>query len=751
MASPQYSTPYSALSFPTFTPLSVAPLKHDESPMGAELSSLCAVVRADVAHQRAVHRSVPELPHMPSAASNKRAACPKASVGTTARVQPSELFFAAPHLTRANAPLYAPPGAVKVASVIQRDVALPLPTAPPHYSDIAGVRDLSAPLTRQSISHPNDREVWVDGTAVDVQSDVVSVRQAAPNLCAFQQECHSLLALLNASSLPRRAAPSPGNPAVPSNTPLLPAAGAEATSTVEAAARPESQLITIPSTHTPALTLSFAGASTSSPSLASEMAGVNADTVGTTHSTTYTQLVKEMDDLSNFLKEEEELRGRQRAAPRQPSETGLTPAQGSGVGATATATAVSSARATSSPMNTPEKQRRPRADTHLRGPSRQPSRSPLASSTARVAHAPTGPFWAAQLLKWIIFLVEQRQSALQRIQAFEDTRAPGRRGACRGAATDESAANLPPSAIRVADGLLRLLHALDPATSDVDTWTRTQQRHMCTRVANLLAEMTAAEESVMADLLNDAAAGATLEREGTVREPPATATAASPPEKAVSEACRQDMINTIALLEHMSQENKALKLRVEQTEQQAAKLSDGMERERAEKKELGQYFDRLAAENSRLTVELSEMEAKWQQAETLAKRMSQEEVLRNQLERQTLHLRDVRAELDDVKDESDTLRSTVLLLREALVRHRAVIDLLTRRRRERERAAAATARRSVSCRSLSSRQGSPPLQLIDEILSGVCDPPPSSSSASLEGKHLCNDDARVDSVSRSPQ
>ncbi|KAG5511269.1 hypothetical protein GH5_07511 [Leishmania sp. Ghana 2012 LV757] len=752
MTSPQYSTPYSALSFPTYTPLSVPPVKQDGSPVGADPLPYRAAVRADMAHQHATHTSALQLPYAPSAAVNNGAECSPSNVGTTSRVQSSELFSAAPHLTRANAPLYAPPGAVKVAPVLLGGAAPPVPAAEPHYSDIAGVRDLSSvPPTRQSAFHSYaPAVVMVDGTEVDVQSDVVSVTEAAPNLCAFQQECQSLLALLNASSRPRRVAPSPNIPAVLSKAPLSPVADNAATSALESALRPERQLLAIPSAQAPTSTLSSAEASPSSPSLASGRVRVKADKVGTTHSTTYAQLVKEMDDLASLLKEEEELRRRQSAVSRQPSGAGANLAQGARAGVTATETALLSVRATNSLADTPEKLRRPTAETHRRDLSWQPSVSFLAQGPAEVVHAPTGSFWAAQLLKWIIFLVEQRQSALQRIQAFEDARAPGRRGACRSAVTNDSAANLPPSVIRVTDGLLRLLRSLDPVTSDVDTWTTTQQRHMCTRMANLLAEMTATEEAVMADLLNDAAAGATLEREGTAKEPSTSVAVASPPVHDVSEAYRQDMRDTIALLEGVSQENKALKLRIEQIQGEAAKLSDEVERETAAKKELGEYFDGLASENSRLTVELREMEAKLRQAETLSNRVSQEEALRNQLDRQTLHLRDVRAELDDVKNESDTLRSTIRQLREALVRHRAVIDLLTRRRRARERSAAAITRESGSRCSISQRPKSPPLQLIDDILAGVCDPPPTpSSSAPSEEKDSDDGDACGDSGSRS--
>ncbi|KAG5485068.1 hypothetical protein CUR178_08038 [Leishmania enriettii] len=750
MTSPQYSTPYSALSFPTYTPLSVAPVKQDGSSVGADPLPYRAAVRADMAHQHAAHTSALQLPYVPSAAVNNGAECFRANVGTTSRVQSSELFSAAPHLSRANAPLYAPPGAVKVAPVQLGGAALPVLAAEPHYSDIAGVRDLSSvPPTRQSAFHSYaPAVVVVDGTEVDVQSDVVSVTEAAPNLCAFQQECRSLLALLNASSRPRRVAPSPNIPAVLSKAPLSPVADNAATSALEAALRPETQLMAIPSAQAPAST--SAEASPSSPSLATGRVGVKADTESTTHSTTYAQLVKEMDDLASLLKEEEELRGRQSAVSRQPSGAGAHLAQLARAGVAAAETVLPSMRATNSLAHTPEKLRRPTAETHRRDQSRQPSLPFLAQGPADVVHAPTGSFWGAQLLKWIIFLVEQRQSALQRIQAFEDVRAPGRRGACRGAVTNDSAANLPPSVIRVTDGLLRLLRSLDPVTSDVNTWTTTQQRHMCTRMANLLAEMTATEEAVMADLLNDAAGGATLEREGTAKEPATSVAVAYPPVHDVSEAYQQDMRDTIALLEEVSQENKALKLRIEQMQGEAAKLSDEVERQTAAKKELGEYFHGLASENSRLAVELREMDAKLRQAETLSKRVSQEEALRNQLDGQTLHLRDARAELDDAKNEIDTLRSTIRLLREALMRHRAVIDLLTRRRRARERSAAAIARRSGSRCSISQRPDSPPLQLIDEILAGVCDPPPtSSSSAPSEEKDSDDRDACGDSGSRS--
>ncbi|TPP49138.1 hypothetical protein CGC21_0555 [Leishmania donovani] len=754
MASPQYSTPYSVLSYPTYTPLSVAPVKENGSPVDTDLSLLRAAVRTDVAHQQAAPSPALQRMGTPSAAANSWAGCRAPDVGTASRVQPGELLSATPHLTRVNAPLYAPPGAVKMESGLRGGVSPSVPAAQPYYNDIASIRDLpTVPLTHQLPSPSRAHALVVDGTEVEVQSDVVSVSQAAPNLCAFQQECQSLLALLNASSRPRRVTPPPSSAVAPSQTPPSPTSKADSTGALEPAVHKERQPVTIPLAHEPVSTLSSAEESPPSPSVVSERVGVGVATAAPAHSTTYAQLMQEMDDLAGLLnKEEEGFRGQHSAASRQHSETGATPAHGARGDYAAPIAPLPCVRVTSSLADTPEKQRRQAVSMHRRDRSQNPSLSPLlAPRAAELVHAPTSPLWAAQLLKWIIYLVEQRQSALQRIQAFEDARAPGRRGACAGTVAGESAATAPPSAIRVTEGLLQLLRSLNTETGDVDKWTVSEKRHMCTRIANLLAEMTATEEDAMADLLNDAAAGATLEREITAKEPSATVSAAPPPSSAVSEAYRQDMMDTLTLLDQISQENKTLKLRVEEAQGQATRLGDEVERERSANMELGKYFDQLAADNSRLTAELSGMESKLRQAEAVVKSVSQEELLRNQLDRQTLHLRDVRAELDDVKDESNTLRKTILQLRDALVRHRAVIDLLTRRRRERERAAAAASRRSGSRHALSPRFQSPSMQLIEDILSGACDPPSSSSSSPPSAvKYSCDDDAGGDFSAPSP-
>ncbi|CAJ1017563.1 hypothetical protein, conserved [Leishmania lindenbergi] len=747
MASPQYSTPYSVLSYPTYTPLSVAPLKGDESPVGDDVSLVHAAVTADVAHQHINPTPALQQLYTPSTAANNGTRCPAPVVGTASQVQSGKLFSAAPHLTRVNAPLYAPSGAVKVEPVLYGGAPPPVSAAQPYYNDISGIQDRSTvPLTRQAPSRSHAPALVVDGIEVEVQSDVVSISQAAPNLCAFQKECYSLLSMLNASSLPRRMAPSPSTAVNPPHPPLSVVTDAEATCAVTGAVRRERQPVIIPLAHASASTLSSAKVSSPSPSLAGERVEMKASTEDPAHSATYVQLMQEMDDLASLLEGEGELPGQRCAASRQHSVSGTTPAKGARGDYVASMTPVPSARPANSPTDTPEKQCQPAPDTHQCDRSRPPSLPLLSPSRGELVNAPTRPFWSTQLLKWIAYLVEQRQSALQRIQAFEDARAPSRRGACASAVADESATTLSPSPIRVTEEVLRLLRSLDPATGDVDTWTAIQQRHTCTRMANLLAEMTATEEKAMADVLNDAAAGATLELESTVKKLPTTIEATSSPASAVSEAYRQDMMVTLSLLEQISQENKALKLRVEEVETQATKVREEMEREKAAKEELGKYFDRLAADNSRLTAELSEMEAKLRKTEEVAKSVSQEEVLRNQLDRQTLHLRDVRAELDDVKDDSDALRRTILQLRDALVRHRSVIDLLTRRRREREHAAAGVARRSGSRRALSPGIESPFTQLIEDVLSGACDPPSfSSSTAPPEKNHSSDNDAGGDS------
>ncbi|KAK7201834.1 hypothetical protein NESM_000250400 [Novymonas esmeraldas] len=665
MASPQYSTPFSLHSYPTYTPLSVAPVKGHGSP--AHSSGGTAAV------DHAAH------PHLSSfSVSRSGTGWPAPDVGVVSAALRSDVSAAAPQPTRVNALLYAPPVAVTTART-PAAAASTTAHAYSHFSDIHNVRTLTSAVPSVHHARRAGRAVAEAGAdVVDVESDVVSVSEAAPNLCAFRDECHNLLALLRASSPQRHTAatPSPGpRPGSADAAPTPAVASLLLTRQLPHVPTTRSSSVSVsppPSSHVPLLN---SGAASASP----------------VPTVTYAQLMREMDDLADLLADRAEEREQTpRAAALQPTRRDLPERAG-----------------------TPEK---------LHRSTRRTSPSPLlAPSAAELVHAPASPFWTAQLLKWIVYLVERRQCTLQRLETFEDVRAPDRRGACAADGADgaEAAAERVPSATRLTHGLLRLLRSLDPATSDVNAWTAAQQRHMCTRAANLLAEMCAAEERVMADLLNDAAAGATLEREGAVSAPAAT----------VPELYRQDMADTIALLEQLSQENTALRRQLTEAHAKAAKHRESAKRERAARAEVGEHVDRLVAENSALTAELREAEAGLRQAEALTRPVPQEEVLRNQLERQTLHLRDTLAELNDVRDESDTLRRTVLHLRDTLVRHRAVIDLLTRRRRERERAAAAVARRSGSYRGLSPGPESPPMQLIEDILSGACDPPSSASTS----------------------
>lgn len=665
MASPQYSTPYSMLSYPSYTPVSVVPAKVDRDSSaysrgsaGPDLSLLRAAVQSDVAQQ---HHTAPLLAGS--------AAWPAPSVAVAARTRMHASPSAAPPATRVNAPLYAPPQAVKAA-------LRPPGDALPYYSDIFGVRTAASAVS--PVAHGST------GVEADVQSDFVSVSQAAPNLCAFQQECHSLLAMLNASAATGRSAPRLAQPAQ---------------AAVEV---PAAQLSRCSPSPPPTVV------SPTSSALSTERRCAAA--AAPAHSTTFAQLMREMDDLASVLHGSNYVDAAPTAQPAAPASVSSTIGDDRG---------------------TPEKLQRPRREA----PRRPGASLLLAPTTAELVHAPAGPFWAAQLLKWIVYLVKRRRCALERVQAFQEARTPARREAA-GSDVNASAAGESPGAaadtpaapsyagLRVTDGLLRLLRSLNPSESDVNSWTPTQQRQVCTRAANLLAEMTATEEGVVADLLNDAAAVATLEREGLAVE--AAASPAEAPASA-SDAYQRDM-ETIALLEQLTQENASLRASLEKANGQVAKLREEARRERASKAELGQHYDHMAAETAKLAAQLQESQTRLRQAEAQTKPLPQEEVLRNQLDRQTLHLRDVRAELDDVKDESETLRRTVLQLRDALVRHRAVIDLLTRRRRERERATAAAARRSGSPGACSPGLESPPMKLIEAILSGACDPPSTGSS-----------------------
>jgi hypothetical protein len=726
------------------------------------------------------------------------AAAPASAAGTYS-------LFATPS-TRTNAPLYAPPPQQQQQQQQQQQLQGPLrhSASSIRYSDIDRVRSVppggagAALMQRASppafpAMHPTcsmtmSGSAVVSGVEVDAQSDVVCAAEAAPYLCAFHEECQSLLALLNAPpAQPRCAvvaegpAPLPPSPVAQwlQQPPLRETSAAAfdvavpGMSGVVSALRPAPVAPAMASSATTAATprptpppadVPQAASSTSSPSPVAVAPPGNAKTEPTgvttisNATTTYAQLMAEMDKLALLLHEEND----------------ASTEHGSGRGSPLSGVSESPAHSTASPptsagdggRETPEKQARPpHAGSHTKcsdeGPPRRRQQQQRLSPASRLAPSPvelvaypSNSFWPTQLLKWVVFLVEKKLSVLRRIEAFEDARGLRRRNSTTDASTAEvGTVSEGSTAVKVADAVLCLLRSLDPAASDVEGWTSGQQRHLCTRVANALAELTSAEEVVVADLLNDAAAGATMEREGmkgatlsaAAKESggqlSALVTTPPPPSTPPQAACllppeyRRDMLETIALLENISRENKALKVQMASTQEELKTLHNAVQGERDAKHDVAAHLERVAAQNSDLASRLRDTEAKLHAAEAeaeanmKAKSNVQENVLlREQLDRQTANLRDVRRELDDAKEESDTLRRTVLQLRDALVRHRAVIDLLTRHRRGRQHGGSASAVRPAISPQMSSRPESPPMQLIEDILSGVRDAPSSTST-----------------------
>lgn len=909
MASPQYSTPYSQLSYPSYTPLSVMPVKSADSPWPgsssghnynattnknngsyhafspqqqeqlqrrplhggeSDLRLLRAAVQHDVAQQQknnttaaastaglsqAAHAESSHVVLGPGWPAPDTANAQRRSAGFSALVTPS---------TRTNAPLYAPPLPQQIHQHPQQHQHL-LQPPPQHqqqqptsssirYSDIDRVRSVPAAALPQRVSPPftSSGPTTVGGVDVDVQSDVVRASEAAPYLCAFQEECQSLLALLSAPppqlpaqpwrspspetaatalesvGLPARLPPSPyqlagaqpqshhaqQRPTHEGSTtlshtaspdlvramanlrpaPMAPSyAGTEATSQQTPASTPPPAAVKAATS--PAESLPSLHASLSPVAAAPATEGVMDASAAHPASTTYAQLLQEMDELASLLEHEDTASSNHTsestANESQPQEQASLPPPPAPSRPASKAPSQSPADVTASPAatsererETPEKVKRPpppppsssgRQSRHSSEPQQvrpqqPPSRSRLAPSPAMlVTHVPSS-FWAAQLLKWIVFLVDKKQRVLRYIQAFESARTPQRRdgaatasaaGAATATGTPTSAAPGPggesagvdaapaeeAAAVAVADALLELLRSLRSPEGDGEGWTAPgpQQRHVCTRVANKLAELTAAEEAVVAGLLNDAAAGATLEREvgpsgrqsGLVATPQTTLAPAlhAAPAAALPPEYRRDMLETIALLEKISQENAGLKRQVADTQDELKTLRREVRGERDAKNEVAAHFDRVAAQNTELAGRLRDAEARLHAAEKEAatRPAPQDDALRDQLDRQTGHLRDVRRELDDAKAESDTLRRTVLQLRDAVVRHRAVIDLLTRHRRGRQQSGGA------GQPSGTGPTDSPPMQLIEDILSGVCDAP-STTATSLSNSVAVEED-----------
>lgn len=777
MASPQYSTPYSQLSYPSYTPLSVLPVKQDGSPAwsgsGAQRRSSCSngsdadlrLLRAAVMRDVALQNS--SVDAADAAPCTVKSAWPTPDTAVrhhhhqqqqqqTQHHRAAGVSALSAKSTRTNAPLYAPPPQLQP----QRQ---PTPTI--RYSDIDQVRSLTSATQlphHHAIAHsetgagspgagprvlPSGAAV-VGGTEVDVQSDIVRAAEAAPYLCAFQEECQALLALLNA---PARLPPS--------------------TAVTTAAAIPP-VVATAPDTLPPPPLPHAVSSSPPPSSLSSSPPPVVVATAAADAApakTTYAQLLHEMDELASLLQHDDKveeaedvtakagaaLQGRQRQeqqqqpSPPAPPSTALTSVD---VRRETPDQQAHSASLSAVPTPRSEKQEPHDSQSQQSQQQQQQQRfsSPRLSPSAAelVTHTPI-PFWTAQLLKWVVFLIGKKHSLLRRIQSFENTRAPRRRGAATASACAAAEGGSPPaeaSAVRVAEALLRLLRSLVAATrGGLEAWTAGQQRRLCTRVANLLAELTTAEDDVVAELLNDAAAGATMEREGVARlidplhggHPAAVVTKPSPSPAAapLPPAYRKDMLETIALLETISQENRSLKLQVMNTQDELKTLRDEVQGERDAKNEVAAHFDRVAGQNSDLTAKLRDAVARLEAAEAKALPDPQEAALRGQLDRQTSNLRDLRRELDDAKEECDTLRRTVLQLRDALVRHRAVIDLLTRHRKRRQVGGSET--RPSGSRQASSRPESPPMQLIEDILSGVRDAPSSTSTSLTDSEAEC--------------
>ncbi|KPI90666.1 hypothetical protein ABL78_0262 [Leptomonas seymouri] len=789
MASPQYSTPYSQLSYPSYTPLSVLPVKPDGSlawsssssqhrpsnSSDANLRLLRAAVRSDVTLRN--NTATTSLPaHAEATHGTAGTGWPAPNTGLAQR-RTTGVCVVSTQSTRTNAPLYAPQPAMELPPASSQHHSLPASTV--RYSDIDRVQSLpnAALLHRGSPLRGTTRTITphvvaVDGTEVDAQSDVVCAGEAVPYLCAFQEECQSLLALLSASPAPVRPAvaappgalqPSPYQPVQSSHKevqhPALLASttnptpfsnSLDAAPTLRPAPVPP-ELATLPTslptTASVAVPLSSvspppppSSSSSLQPSLSplasappeSASTAANAAAASPPTSTTYAQLLQEMDELASLLQHDDSTDAPPEQHDRQGQQKQRRQLSSSPEGPHSSASALTSPPTfVDQDRGTPEKQRRlsrPSSGQINCRPEQHPSStSRLAPSAAELIAPSPSSFWAAQLLKWVTFLIERKQGVLRSIQSFENTRAPHRRGATAANSATEEALSRESAAVKAAAGLLQLLRSLNPTASVVEGWTSQQQRQMCTRVANMLAELTSSEETVVADLLNDAAAGATMEREGVMKQNDArsgghpSAVSVTPPAPAVSlpPEYRDDMLETLALLESLSKENEALKLQVMNTQGELRTLRDEVRSGRDARNAIVAHFERVSQQNTDLTSRLRDAEARLREAETQTRANPQEDVLRDQLDRQTSNLRAVRRELDDTKEECDALRRTVLQLRETVVRHRTAIDLLTRHRREREHSEPAA--RPSSSRQASLRQSSPPMQLIEDILSGACD------------------------------
>lgn len=361
-------------------------------------------------------------------------------------------------------------------------------------------------------------------------------------------------------------------------------------------------------------------------------------------------------------------------------------------------------------------------------------------------------------LKWALFLIDNRLQRLQRVHQHRSAASPS-------SSTAELSERLAfEAATKAASNTRDALLSLEECVGTVgagglrdlgDVAGLQRHKQLCVTVANGLANLALAEDEVFAKVLgslpeqrlsgDDALNASSSSRPGTPR-------AQTPPQKEAedrstneSEEVREAFKKTALLLCELKTENTALKDELQDTLRKREKTKRHLKREREEKDKIAQHFNVVAGDNAelhrrvrQLEEELAEQERKCEalmqkggqrpltDEERAAAEARNEEYnrLKAQMERQVSHLQDLRNELLSSERENDTLRNTIGQLRDSLVRHRTVIDLLTR---DQLSPSPLPDRNSVGRSSPRPERG-PPMRLIEGILDGTVSLPSSSLS-----------------------
>lgn len=306
-------------------------------------------------------------------------------------------------------------------------------------------------------------------------------------------------------------------------------------------------------------------------------------------------------------------------------------------------------------------------------PPPQSNRSPTAAETPLTApetwkvnnESPQADGSTCSLaLAWSQFLLDSRMTQLERIVRYS-------------AAGQLVQTQLRETA-RVADQAREGIRALtSPVLNDYKN-----RKYHCTVVSNCLSEVIRREDEIFGALLSTADAVATVHAEHGDSADRGT------------DAYRGELRRTAFLLEDLRTENIALHRELAGVERKRQKTKRHLEREREEKRNIGRRFDAVASENAALhrRAQLIEVEcdagapthpisfvSQADHRSALDAMREEYDRLKSQLDRQMRGVQRLRAELLASEREKDSLRHSITQMRKSLLRHRSVIELVTRR------------------------------------------------------------------------